>query len=100
VACAVDVVDCGAVVVVVVVELFEEELLEPEVALVVGLLVVVVVFAEADFVELCVDPGRTTARATAPATPDTPTAEVTAFMRARSRRRLRCGWSGMGYSVR
>jgi hypothetical protein len=92
------VVDCGAVVVVVV-ELFEEELLEPEVAPVVGLLVVVV-FVEADFVELCVDPGRTTARATAPATPDTPTAEVTAFMRARSRRRLRCGWSGMGHSVR
>jgi hypothetical protein len=113
VACAVEVVDCGVVVVVVVVllPLFEEEVLEaegelpdelldPELLLVVAVLVAVAVVLEpVDFVELLVEPGSTTARATAPATPDTPTAEVTAFIRARSRRRLRCGWSAMGYSV-
>jgi hypothetical protein len=46
--------------------------------------------------ELCVDPGSATARATAPATPEIPTAEVTAFTRARLRRRVRFGWSNIG----
>jgi hypothetical protein len=48
---------------------------------------------------LCAEPGRTAARATAPATPVTPTAAVTAFIRARSRRRLRCGWSNIAGSA-
>ena len=46
-------------------------------------------------VDVLCDPGRTTASATAPATPEMPTADVTAFIRARSRRRLRCGWSNI-----
>lgn len=44
-------------------------------------------------VELWVDPGRFTARASAPATPETPTAEVTRFIRARSRLRALFGCS-------
>ena len=44
-------------------------------------------------VELCVDPGRFIARARAPATPETPTAEVTRFIRARSRLRALFGCS-------
>lgn len=56
---------------------------------------------EVELVELCVDPGNTTARATAPATPETPTTEVMAFTRARSRRLVRFGWSNIAaYSVR
>jgi hypothetical protein len=42
---------------------------------------------------LCVDPGRFTARASAPATPETPTAEVTTFIRVRSRLRALLGCS-------
>jgi hypothetical protein len=44
---------------------------------------------------LCVEPGSATARATAPAIPETPTTEVMAFTRARSRRRVRFGWSNI-----
>ena len=56
---------------------------------------------EEELDELCVDPGNTTARATAPATPETPTMEVMAFSRARSRRLVRFGWSNIAaYSVR
>jgi hypothetical protein len=56
---------------------------------------------EVELVELCVDPGNATARATAPATPETPTTEVMAFTRARSRRLVRFGWSNIAaYSVR
>jgi hypothetical protein len=79
-------------VVVVVGELFEEELPDEP--------FVLVVVAEPLDVEELVDPGRIAARATAPATPETPTTEVTAFMRARSRRRLRCGWSNIGLALR
>jgi hypothetical protein len=56
---------------------------------------------EVELDELCVDPGNATARATAPATPETPTTEVMAFTRARSRRLVRFGWSNIAaYSVR
>ncbi|HEU5355650.1 MAG TPA: hypothetical protein VFU65_14360 [Actinocrinis sp.] len=56
---------------------------------------------EVELAELCVDPGSATARATAPATPETPTTEVMAFTRARSRRLVRFGWSNIAaYSVR
>jgi hypothetical protein len=40
---------------------------------------------------LCVDPGRFSARASAPATPETPTADVTTFIRVRSRLRALLG---------
>jgi hypothetical protein len=68
---------------------------------------VLVVAEEVDVLEVlleleepCVDPGKVIANATAPAIPETPTAEVTAFIRARSRRRSRFGWSGIALSVR
>jgi hypothetical protein len=96
---ALSVVDDGAVVLESVVEdeLSEEddEELESELEPVLAVLVLVVPAVPLDEVELCVEPGRKAARATAPATPETPTTEVTAFIRARSRRRVRCGWSGI-----
>jgi hypothetical protein len=60
---------------------------EPEPELLVVEVVVVVVVA---LVEVC-EPGRATASATAPAIPETPTADVTALTRDLPRRRSRSG---------
>jgi hypothetical protein len=96
-------VDCGAWLV---------ELLLPPLSVVVSPVVPLLLVAlcdvlpdeeddEVELDELCVDPGSATARATAPATPETPTTEVMAFTRARSRRLVRFGWSNIAaYSVR